>query len=122
PAVKALQTLLRIPTTSTYDPRTTNAVKTLQKKWKLPATGTTNLKTWNRAELNRYPWLPYTGTTLRPGSRGPAVKALQTLLHIPADGIFGPATRNALTTTQKKLRTPQTGITDPTTWKAFIRL
>ncbi|MBO3140835.1 peptidoglycan-binding protein [Dermatophilus congolensis] len=122
PAVKALQTLLRIPTTSTYDPRTTNAVKTLQKKWKLPTTGTTNLKTWNRAELNRYPWLPYAGTTLRPGSRGPAVKALQTLLRIPTDGIFGPATRNALTATQKKLRTPQTGITDPTTWKAFIRL
>ena len=64
---------------------------------------------------------------LEEGDRGVKVEHLQYMLsvlgaYIPEippvtiDGIFGPATRNAVVSAQKRFDLPQTGIVDPATW------
>ena len=54
---------------------------------------------------------------LRQGSSGPAVVQLQRLLHITADGSFGPVTRAAVVDEQtRRSRTPS-GVVDATTWR-----
>jgi len=61
------------------------------------------------------------------GDRGVKVEHLQYMLSVLAayipeipqvsiDGIFGPATRNAVTAAQRRFGLPQTGIVNPETW------
>jgi len=61
------------------------------------------------------------------GDRGIKVEHLQYMLSVLAefipeipdvsiDGIFGPATRNAVLAAQRRFDLPQTGVVDPTTW------
>ena len=61
------------------------------------------------------------------GDRGIKVEHLQYMLSVLAayipqipriniDGIFGPATRNAVTAAQRRFGLPETGIVDPRTW------
>lgn len=54
--------------------------------------------------------------TIRRGSRGDAVKELQTLLGLDSDGIFGPRTEAALRARQRELRLVADGIAGPRTW------
>jgi hypothetical protein len=56
---------------------------------------------------------------LKNGSKGPAVKTVQTLLGIKADGSFGPGTAKSVQDFQKKSSLPVTGIVDQTTFKAL---
>lgn len=59
---------------------------------------------------------------LQLGSKGEAVKELQTLLKMPAkdiDGDFGPKTRAALIAFQKKAKITADGICGPYTWQAL---
>jgi hypothetical protein len=56
---------------------------------------------------------------LKNGSKGPAVKTVQTLLGIKADGSYGPGTIKAVQDFQKKSSLPVTGIVDQTTFKAL---
>ena len=64
---------------------------------------------------------------LRPGDRGEDVRRLQYMLavlsafitkipRIEVDGIYGPATRNAVLAAQRDFGLPQTGVVDETTW------
>ena len=53
---------------------------------------------------------------LRRGSRGGAVKSLQKLLGIDADGSFGPAAQAAVKAYQSKNDLPAHGIVDTPTW------
>jgi peptidoglycan hydrolase-like protein with peptidoglycan-binding domain len=55
--------------------------------------------------------------SLKKGSKGGAVKSLQTALKITADGDFGPITEKAVKAYQTKKGLPVTGIADETTWK-----
>ena len=62
----------------------------------------------------------YSGMYLFPGSRGPAVKAVQQAIGAGADGAFGPGTRAALVTWQQRVKVPATGVVDAATWRALI--
>jgi peptidoglycan hydrolase-like protein with peptidoglycan-binding domain len=61
----------------------------------------------------------YAKTTLRRGSTGAAVAALQKALGITADGAFGPVTEAAVRTFQSRQHLPATGVVGPTTWAAL---
>jgi peptidoglycan hydrolase-like protein with peptidoglycan-binding domain len=56
---------------------------------------------------------------LKNGSKGSAVKTVQTLLGIKADGSFGPGTAKAVQDFQKKAGLPTTGVIDQATLKAL---
>jgi peptidoglycan hydrolase-like protein with peptidoglycan-binding domain len=53
------------------------------------------------------------------GSKGDAVKKVQELLGLSADGDFGPGTEKAVKAFQKKSSLPVTGIVDQATLKAL---
>jgi murein DD-endopeptidase MepM/ murein hydrolase activator NlpD len=55
--------------------------------------------------------------SLKKGSKGSAVKSLQTALKITSDGDFGPITEKAVKAYQTKKGLPVTGIADESTWK-----
>jgi peptidoglycan hydrolase-like protein with peptidoglycan-binding domain len=57
--------------------------------------------------------------TLRYGSRGRDVAAVQRRLHVTADGIFGPHTRRALVAFQRRHHLRANGIVAASTWKAL---
>ena len=66
--------------------------------------------------------------TLKMGSKGPAVKALQCLLNIAGaspkltvDGTFGSKTRTAVTSIQKSHGHLQDGIAGPKTWATLLK-
>ena len=56
---------------------------------------------------------------LKNGSKGTAVRNVQTMLNLKADGIFGPGTAKAVQDFQKKSKLPVTGIVDQATLKAL---
>lgn len=58
-------------------------------------------------------------TTLRKGSKGEEVKRLQRLLHLAADGIFGPATEAAVKEYQRTHGLVADGIVGDKTWEAL---
>jgi len=60
-------------------------------------------------------------TVLRVGSRGPAVAAVQKVVHAKADGDFGPATGAALVAWKKAHHLPATAVVDATTWSALVK-
>jgi hypothetical protein len=68
------------------------------------------------------PLARFAGTTVRVGSRGEAVRALQTALNMPAryrTGNFQAITRQHVLAFQKAKRLPQTGVVDARTWRAL---
>ena len=70
---------------------------------------------------NVSPLLPWVHTVLRVGSRGPAVAAVQKVVHATADGDFGPATATALVAWKKAHHLPATAVVDAATWSALVR-
>ncbi len=61
-------------------------------------------------------------TTLRRGSAGSAVRALQKAIGgLAVDGHFGPATQARLISFQRSARLPATGVVDRHTWDAVER-
>ena len=71
--------------------------------------------------------MSYGGEVLSTGSEGEAVRTIQGQLNriaqnfpaiprIPADGVYGPATREAVTEFQKIFHLPQTGSVDFAGW------
>jgi GH25 family lysozyme M1 (1,4-beta-N-acetylmuramidase)/lysozyme family protein len=70
---------------------------------------------------NVSPLLPWVHTVLRVGSQGPAVVAVQKVVHAKADGDFGPATAAALVAWKKAHHLPATAVVDAATWSALVR-
>ena len=72
----------------------------------------------------------YPGTPLRSGSRGDNVLLIQDYLNtiarayplplITADGIFGPATENAVRAFQRLFGLTEDGIVGPRTWERIV--
>jgi peptidoglycan hydrolase-like protein with peptidoglycan-binding domain len=64
---------------------------------------------------------------LRRRMRGPAVRDLQErlrakgFLRVGADGVFGPETQAAVKAAQRQYQLPADGIVGPATWEALLR-
>lgn len=68
----------------------------------------------------RNPLTPYVNVTLRKGSRGAAVVALQRRLALEADGVFGSMTQAKVASVQKTYyRMAPTGVVTAPLWKAL---
>lgn len=126
-----------------YGSRTEASVNALQQIFGLTPDGIVGPATWYqivrlytavtalselRSQGQRFyaiEWAP--PNSLQPGDSGSKVQFLQYMLQvlssfIPAipsvsvDGIYGPATRNAVLAAQRRFRLPETGNVDATTW------
>jgi peptidoglycan hydrolase-like protein with peptidoglycan-binding domain len=119
----AVQTLQRalggLAVDGVFGPRTEAAARSFQEAAGLRATGIVEEATWLALEAKEYPFLRYRSTVLRRGSCGPAVAALQAALHLPGDGIFGPATEEAVAEFQERRRLATTGLVGARTWEAL---
>jgi hypothetical protein len=68
---------------------------------------------------HRSPLTRHVGTTLRKGSHGPAVVALQKRLRLTADGAFGPRTKAKVVAFQRARHLPANGVVQARTWRAL---
>ncbi|MER5631536.1 L,D-transpeptidase family protein [Streptomyces nitrosporeus] len=117
--VTALQQLLSarghsLTADGSFGNLTAAAVRSFQTKQRLQADGVVGPNTWNALT-----------TTLRTGSRGDAVAALQRLLtarghSLTADGSFGNLTAAAVRSFQTEQRLQADGVVGPNTWKALV--
>jgi peptidoglycan hydrolase-like protein with peptidoglycan-binding domain len=99
-----------------YGPKTEAAVKAFQKKVKIHVDGIVGPVTWPKLII-----------TVKEGSKGPAVSAVQHNLRyaygftkLAVDGIFGAKTKAAVKTFQKKWKIGVDGIVGPVTWNTLI--
>lgn len=121
-----------------FGPDTKNAVLDFQKRFGLSADGIIGPATWaklydvfmgiaNTSGLA----VNYPGALLREGSRGDNVRLMQEYLRairrqypsipsIAADGIFGPATRQAVVAFQNAFGLTPDGIIGPATWERIV--
>ncbi len=129
-----------------FGPATAKAVRAFQSYYGLPVTGIVDEETYltlfdaYRGILNIIPnsqfegrTLPYPGYELTTGTSGEYVQALQEYLNVISDiytqipkldddGIFGPATANAVRVFQSTFGLPATGIVSLNTWLAVTSL
>ncbi|MEV4317168.1 glycoside hydrolase domain-containing protein [Actinocrispum sp. NPDC049592] len=118
-AVKAAQCLLDTAPSGTFDDATSNLVRTRQQSVGLPVTGVVDSRTWTA--------LLSAGSTptVKDGSTGDAVERLQRSLiaalgtSLDVDGIFGPATEQAVRQYQTSRGLGVDGIVGPATWTAL---
>ena len=124
--VRSVQYLLnahgaRITVDGRFGPATDAAVRAFQRSRGLVVDGIVGPVTWSAILV-----------TVKRGSTGPAVRAVQDLLNVrwftpglAVDGVFGPRTEGAVRVYQSVLSSsvqPTTvdGIVGPTTWRALI--
>ncbi|HYN29072.1 MAG TPA: peptidoglycan-binding protein, partial [Dermatophilaceae bacterium] len=136
--VRRVQRIVGATVDGQYGPRTAAAVGTWQGRNGVKATQVVDDATWRRLiALGLFPrrtatsspaptagtaasLQPYLGTTVRLGSRGEAVRALQRALGgLAVDGQFGPATLARVRTFQRGAGLPVTGVVATSTWKAL---
>ena len=120
-----------------YGPATENAVRAFQKMQGLTVDGIIGPATWN-ALYERFLGITqttglavtYPGTPLRSGSRGDNVRVVQEYLNtlarayplprVTVDGIYGPATENAVQAFQRLFGLTADGIVGPRTWERLV--
>jgi peptidoglycan hydrolase-like protein with peptidoglycan-binding domain len=136
-AVKALQEALGgLAVNGVYGAPTTDEVTAFQRRSGLAATGRVDAATWSallghltggasgsppgRASAPAGPLSSYAGVTLRTGSTGAAVQALQLSLGVQSDGDFGPLTDAAVRTFQRAHHLAVDGVVGPKTWAALL--
>ncbi|MFE2246658.1 peptidoglycan-binding domain-containing protein [Streptomyces lavendulae] len=117
--VTALQHLLTaagrsVDADGEFGPATEHAVKAFQTSHKLTANGVVGADTWKKLAV-----------TVREGSRGPAVRAVQVQLAplgqgVAVDGDFGPATAKAVKALQSRHKLSPTGVVDAVTWQKLL--
>jgi peptidoglycan hydrolase-like protein with peptidoglycan-binding domain len=119
--VRTIQYLLnqrgfRAPINSYFGPSTTFAVKAFQRSRGLYPDGIVGNATW-----------PKLVVTVRRGSRGYAVSAVQSYLvrgyhyRLVVDGVFGRGTEKAVRWFQLRYRLRPDGVVGVTTWNALVR-
>jgi peptidoglycan hydrolase-like protein with peptidoglycan-binding domain len=98
-----------------FGPATTTAVTAFQRGAGLGDDGIVGPNTWSKLI-----------TTVRNGSTGPAVKAVQSLLNakrgsgLTVDGDFGSGTESAVRTFQSHAGVSADGVVGPDTWKQLV--
>ncbi len=142
PDVALAQKVIGATPDGVFGPLTQAALTTWQSRHGLKATGQLDAATWAKMVALKLvparsgsaakpatpapkpstasPLTAYATSTLRHGSTGPAVVALQKALKITADGQFGPQTAGAVRTFQSRKNLPANGVVGATTWKALI--
>ena len=134
-AVTALQKELKVTADGAFGPQTEAAVRTFQKSKGLKVDGVVSANVWKALAGLSYtktgttttpstgtPFAPYKSTVLAAGARGTAVKAVQRALGgLAVDGVYGPATAQAVKAFQTREKLRATGIVDGKTWDALER-
>lgn len=64
---------------------------------------------------------PYPGRYVKRGSTGADVRAVQSVIRVTADGVFGPVTERAVRGWQGSHRLAADGVVGPKTWGAMFR-
>jgi len=118
-AVIALQRALKATPDGDFGPRTRSALVTFQRLQRISPNGVADRLVWDRLEKRDYPLVGYRGLTLKQGSRGVAVVALQRALRVAPDGAFGPITRTAVKAVQSRAKLAPTGVVSGVTWDAI---
>jgi peptidoglycan hydrolase-like protein with peptidoglycan-binding domain len=101
-SVKVLQRGLGLRADGIFGPSTERALKRMQRKWGLTADGVAGPATWTKLRRSRARRARSTArrvsasgrTVVR--TRGSAVRRLQRVLGVTADGVFGPGTLRAV--------------------------
>ena len=129
PAVVALQQAVKATADGDFGPLTAKAVAHWQHAHKVKPTGVIDAATWRAlpapvaiaacGQRSSGKGVAVSCTTLSTGAVGPAVGVLQTALRITVDRGFGPQTRAAVVSAQRRLKLPQTGVVDAATWAAL---
>jgi peptidoglycan hydrolase-like protein with peptidoglycan-binding domain len=127
-AVRQLQTVLgNVPVTGYYGPLTETAVRNVQRRNGLLADGVAgsqtlsylglgNFATRPPVEYTPYPTTYYDDITLRPASRGEAVRQLQRVLgNVRVTGYYDTATERAVRNFQARRGLRPTGVADSET-------
>lgn len=91
---------------------TEQAIREFQTSRGLTADGVIGKETWTA--------LARSARTVKRGSRGGAVSALQLLVNVDSDGRFGPVTEEALRVRQKEGGIAADGICGPVSWSYLI--
>ena len=91
-----------------FGPATEEAVKKFQGSKNLTVDGVIGEKTWSALLVE-----------VKNGSKGEAVKAVQSQFPVADDGIFGPGTEQAVKTFQSQSNLTSDGIVGPLTWRAL---
>ena len=120
-AVVALQRSLKVTPDGDFGPRTRSALVTFQRLQRISPNGVADRLVWDRLEKRDYPLVGYRGLTLKQGSKGVAVVALQRALRVAPDGAFGPITRAAVKAVQSRAKLASTGVVSGGTWDAIDR-
>lgn len=92
-----------------FGPATESTVKAFQRGQGLVQDGVVGENTWTALVRN-----------VSEGSQGDAVRAVQALLNLSEDGIFGPQTRSAVLSFQGSRGLSQDGVVGPSTWAALV--
>ncbi|HCE60779.1 MAG TPA: hypothetical protein DER11_05185 [Janibacter terrae] len=129
PDVKLAQEVIGVTADGAFGPATQTALKTWQRTNGVKVTGVLDDATWNRMVLlGKIPargsdqggdLAPHMKTSIRLGSTGEAVKALQRVLGLKVDGTFGPATNTAVRNFQKDRQLRVDGFVTQNVWKAL---
>ncbi|MFN2320856.1 MAG: peptidoglycan-binding protein [Dermatophilaceae bacterium] len=136
-AVTALQKALGgLTADGVFGTLTETKVKGYQKTKELTQDGVVNTNVWNAlmgkpytktapaaalAPTPAHPLEQYASSTLRLGSRGEGVAALQkTLGGLTADGVFGTLTEGKVKAYQKSKELTQDGVVTPNVWNALM--
>jgi peptidoglycan hydrolase-like protein with peptidoglycan-binding domain len=118
-AVVFLQRALRVTPDGAFGPKTRSALVTFQTQQHISRNGVADRLVWDRLEKRDYPLLGYRGLTLKQGSKGVAVVALQRALRVTPDGSFGPKTLAAVRAVQSRARLAPSGVVSGVTWVAI---
>jgi peptidoglycan hydrolase-like protein with peptidoglycan-binding domain len=143
PAVRVVQRALGIrPASGVYGARTRLAVIRFQRAHHLRGDGVLGPKTWRKFQAPAPPQAPqsrahapqatpvrrpfsvvlvqYTHTVLRVGARGPAVEAVQRILHTTPDGRYRTPTARGVARLQREYRLAVDGVVGRQTWSALV--
>ena len=118
-AVVILQRALHVTPDGAFGARTRSALVTFQTLQHISRNGFADRMVWDRLEKRDYPLLGYRGLTLKQGSRGVAVVALQQALRVTPDGSFGPKTTAAVRAVQSRSKIAPNGVVSGVTWVAI---